>query len=158
MIDKATAFTIAGNDYRLCDKDGKEWVIDGVVKNYLHISNYNGVYELEEQIRLDYIGHSYFILAHPMDNLTKEINGVVHLIELAKIAYNTNWFYKEGNINVISTGKAHGFEYNKGNFELYSMNNGGFLPIKNQLELFNYLNKNHFSHFLPEGSWKEIKL
>jgi hypothetical protein len=69
---------------------------------------------------------------------------VIPLIELAKISYSTEWFYKEGTVNVVSAAECHGFEWNEDHFELYNQISGGFLPVKNQLQLFKWLYENKF--------------
>lgn len=87
-------------------------------------------------------------ILRPISDLTKPItlDGVeqIPIVELAKIAYNTEWFHKEGNYNAVSSAETHGFEYNETGFEMYSQISGGFLPVKNQYALFQYLAKHKF--------------
>lgn len=84
-------------------------------------------------------------------NLTQPIivegEEIIPIVELSKIAYNTEWFYKVGNYNATSSAEVHGFEYNETGFEMYNQISGGFLPVKNQLALFQWLFRHKFDVF-----------
>lgn len=152
MIDKSTAFTIAGYDYRLCDKEGKQYRIDSAHGYFFKVQDD----WIVKNIYFGDIGTIYFILAHPMENLTKEINGVVHLVELANISFPESGFTLQQSVRqkLASNGVIDFWCFNKSFFSMRYEDN---YYVLNQLELFNYLNKNHFSHLLPEGSWKQIE-
>lgn len=95
-------------------------------------------------------------ILYPISCLTKTIqhegSEFIPLIELAKIAYNSDWFYKEGSYNVVTSAETHGFDWNEDHFEMYSQISGGYLPVKNQYQLFQKLAEWHINFVgIPEG-------
>lgn len=92
-------------------------------------------------------------ILRPLSDLTKEIDGVVHLVELAKIEHPCSIYHSFTGSSV----EVAGNENNSLNFR-FDFDNEFFInsefdcddiyyPIMYQLELYEYLFKNHFDVF-----------
>lgn len=78
MITRQQACDLFKYDFKLVDKEGKEHSISGV----------HDVLMLKNNIWVEFnqIGIDFFILAHHHSCLTKQINGVIPIVELSKMA------------------------------------------------------------------------
>ena len=155
MIDKKTAGILYAHSYRIVDKEGKAYNISELLSDGL--ININRVETLNnEVIGYEEIGTDYHILARPHD-LTKEVNGVVPLVECAKISmpWIEDWHLIDGNCSVWDKSLFF-YLYKDGTYFVCEGVKMGVQIIPNQLALFDYLYQMNFAVNLPDESWKAI--
>lgn len=162
MIDKTTAGTLYSYGYKLKDSEGNVYDIDTPI-GYGFDTYFNGL--IKTYIKWEEIGTTYKILARPLEMLTKEIEGKVPIVELAKLClpYRT-WEYKDYYPHLNVAGAKTGsffFEYAetvKG-FKLTENDGDGYelLPVPNQLPLYDKLKEWHFNIGFPEGTTTNLK-
>lgn len=92
----------------------------------------------------------------PISALTEPLqNGTVPIIEAAKIAYKwQKWDEKRINkINGVLEGSPYDFWFSEEKKEFMLCNGGGYLPINNQLQIFEYLYSIHADIYglIPSG-------
>ena len=143
MINKTTAFTIAGYGYRLVDNDGKEYTIQSAHDSCLTIEK--GIHVL--CVYFDQIGKDYFVLAHGLSMLVEEIEPGRTIITDLEIGDDESpkFEFDHGNVKLIAAIKA--IAANE------VIDDIAYLP----LAVVNLFNQAHFAHLLPKGSWKPKK-
>jgi len=118
-------------------------------------------------VEVSEIGKTYFILARPLSDLTKEVTHdgetFVPIVELAKIVFPDyfNWKIKNDVCQCFTDGivapRKHEFYFEKSSFRYWSEEHrGSFREILNQYRLFDKLCEWNFAINLPEGSWLSI--
>lgn len=87
-IDKLTASLLFAHSFKLVDKEGNEYEILQPERDAFLLKILYGEHEGESEYA-DYnqIGKDFFVLCRPLTDLIKEVNGVVPIVELAKIEY-----------------------------------------------------------------------
>lgn len=161
-IDKQTASTLYGYSYKLKDSEGNVWNVDGVHagKLILHLKGKRKVIGCS----FDKIGTTYKILARPLEMLTKEIEGKVPIVELAKIVcpYHPSEITEvefEADedytwVNLIKGGVViYCLRYQNGNFYVDDKDDDRFL---NQYLLFQKLHEWHFNIGFPENTTTDL--
>jgi hypothetical protein len=150
-ITKQHAHIAAAYEYKLVDKEGKQFNIEGVYSHFICLWDAEGLEHGD--IKFEQIGTEYFFLCRPLSDLVKEIDGKVPIVELANIcAPELNWVVSD---KVAASGgfhykvvfyfdPKHGFIYGDSESPLH---------VNNQLALFQKLYEMHFDLF-PEGCSK----
>jgi len=136
MIDKQTAHMIAGNNYRLVDKEGNIWKIICCWDDCFFLDDEEN--EVHDEPYFNQIGTDYFILARELD-LTKEITVDGETFQPLK---RLLWEY---NFNTDVMQESEILEYAE-----------SMVEIDMSVTVSKFLSKWHFSHDLPEGSWKPL--
>lgn len=163
MITKQDAAILFAYSFKLVDKEGKIYSIDGVGIDGITI--YSEGEEWHCSLDANQIGTDYWILKRPYSQLTKSIlvegKEIIPIVELAKV----EGFFIEDNgyrvhispihkLHCLGQGKFRFMFDIKSNFNLYIENTP--VVLSNQEQLFH---KKYSLHFidLPEGTYKEIE-
>lgn len=146
-INRQQACDLFKYDFKLVDKEGNTFSIVRLSEGWIDIGN-NSL--IEYSIGYEEIGKDYHILAHHHSCLTKQLNGVIPIVELAKIAFPENEWFVNLQSREVQCIKYEGdwFRVDDSlNFEA-----GGYdepmYKISTQQALFDKL---YSLHFLPHG-------
>lgn len=141
MITRQQVALLFAYDFKLVDKEGREYEIFGLDETDLYCRNSNEVWYIPFTI----LGSDVFILAHPYSRLTDEVNGVIPLIEIAKVGFVDEEWVVENDTTVSCMDSD--FTYSNGSFK-----SSGYawkpIHVLNQPALFDKL---YSLHFLPHG-------
>lgn len=153
-IDKITAGILYSYNYKLKDSEGKIFGIHLITENTLGI--YGSKVNDDKYIKYSEIGTTYKILARPLEMLTKEIEGKVPLIELAKVLKPSwDWELEDARGERRAYSKIASllfyFECDEDGFTLYE-NRDGHSAVLKQPALFDKLKEYHFNIGFPEGT------
>jgi len=157
MITKQIAATLYGNNYELVDKEGNKYGID-YPKGYGFMSV--GYLKIT-YIKWDKIGIDYFILARPLSDLTKNIEGVGVPLRILKTGgTNRNEFSIRkddflGNVYSICDNEEHELRYT----DLFGFQRRYRCELRdlNQQPLNEWLDVNHFLRGVDESLIKYIE-
>ena len=89
-------------------------------------------------------------ILRPISDLYKVIDGVIHIVELAKIAnieVSEDFYIFYGEILATSSNSGDDFWFKDGMFVHVPCFNDNSSIVKNQLQLFEYLFQHHFDVF-----------
>jgi hypothetical protein len=88
MITRTTAALLYGHGYKLVDKEGRQYGVQGAIGKLLFV--YGSMSKFDKHIKFDQIGTDFWILSRPISQLTHEIEpGVVPIRHLCKIIYQS---------------------------------------------------------------------
>lgn len=154
-IDKQTAATLFAFGFKLVDKEGKEYKINGILHDFLVCSRR----KKPCKVNFNQIGTDFWVLKRDFSMLTKSITvegeKEMPLKVLAKIAHpnSKEWFEALG--DVVCLESEIGFSYDGRDFETWKTHNEVITVTYNQEKLFQKLYSLHFID-LPEGTYKLI--
>lgn len=86
-IDRKTAALLWANEYKLVDREGLEYLIEGVYTHFLCLWSSDHIEHAD--IKFEQIGTDYFVLCRNYDQLTKEIEPGVVPVDLLIEKYNS---------------------------------------------------------------------
>lgn len=131
---------------------GLKYILYGIKTNTINEISFAMAEDTVHTINTDNMSRK--LVLHPMSDLYKEIDGVVGIVELAKIATGIDWNkrgWELSDLNEVSINQDGGvisFSFNKGNFSLKyrakTKLNYTTWAVLNQLDLFAYLFQHHY--------------
>ena len=108
-IDKLTAHLLAGHEYKLVDKEGTTtFTITGIMDDTLYLIDEENT---PHYFRFDEAGTDFFVLCRPYSSLTKEVNGVVPIVELANIENENEEINEIENLHANKVGDVFWVDY-----------------------------------------------